>query len=215
MSWTDGIDDGGFGEFGGGYAGSPVDASVSGFGADLDGSYGGEVSAGLADAMAASVAAGNTHNTSALTRQQTTAVPVKDPWAPAKEVFRTFVTPGYVTALASIVGNPPQYDMNWSDLKAALGHMNVDINTYNRDLLAPSVPHNPHDRVMVEMAGADVQRGPAIGQTSGGLNYGPGWPIDENFYPGYGTNPFTGASAADPSDPYIRRRRGTEIVGMI
>jgi len=47
------------------------------------------------------------------------------------------------------------------------------------------------------------------------VHMGPGFMMDENNYPGYGVNPVTGEGFADPSDPYIRRRRGTEIAGMI
>ena len=196
--------------YGGGWDGI---SSVGGqtIGGGFEGS--GEVDAGLADIMAA---AANTPNTSTLTRQQTNAVPVDNSfWATAKNAFRTFMTPTFVNLLAPMVGNPPQYGINRTDLEGKLNYMNVDTDTYNWDLLAPPVPHNPHDRVMAEMTGTDVSRAPAIGQTSGGINYGPGWPMDENFYAGYGTNPFTGASAADPSDPYIRKRRGTEIAGMV
>jgi hypothetical protein len=222
MSWTDGIDDGGWGEFGGGYAGAPAGGlgsagtgELGAFGADLGGSYGGG-NAGLADVMAASMAAGNTPNASALTQRQTTAVPVDNSfWATAKNALRTAMTPTFVNVLASMIGNVPQYGMNRTDLEGKLNYMNVDTDTYNWDLLAPPVPHNPHDRVMVEMTGTDVSRAPAIGQTAGGINYGPGWPMDENFYPGYGTNPFTGVAMADPSDPYIRKKRGTEIAGMV
>ena len=70
----------------------------------------------------------------------------------------------------------------------------------------------------VAMAGSGAHMAPATAiENWGGQNVhvGPGYPMDENFYPGYGTNPFSGVAMADPSDPYIRRRRGTEIAGMI
>jgi hypothetical protein len=44
---------------------------------------------------------------------------------------------------------------------------------------------------------------------------GPGMTMNEDFFPGYGTNPFSGDAMADPSDPYIRKKRGTEIAAMI
>ena len=54
-------------------------------------------------------------------------------------------------------------------------------------------------------------------ESIGGKNVhmGPGFMMDENNYPGYGVNPVTGVAMADPGDPYIRRRRGTEIAAMI
>jgi len=70
----------------------------------------------------------------------------------------------------------------------------------------------------VAMAGSGAHMAPATAiENWGGQNVhvGPGYPMDENFYPGYGTNPFSGVAMSDPSDPYIRRRRGTEIAGMI
>ena len=67
-----------------------------------------------------------------------------------------------------------------------------------------------------------VSSGPHLGlatsiESIGGKNVhmGPGFMMDENNYPGYGVNPVTGEGFADPGDPYIRKRRGTEIAGMI
>jgi hypothetical protein len=47
------------------------------------------------------------------------------------------------------------------------------------------------------------------------VHMGPGFMMNENNYPGYGVNPVTGEGFADPGDPYIRKRRGTEIAAMI
>ena len=70
----------------------------------------------------------------------------------------------------------------------------------------------------VAMAGSGAHMAPATAiENWGGKNVhvGPGYPMDENFYPGFGVNPYSGVAMADPSDPYIRKRRGTEIAGMI
>ena len=54
-------------------------------------------------------------------------------------------------------------------------------------------------------------------ESIGGQNVhmGPGFMMNENNYPGYGVNPVTGEGFADPGDPYIRPRRGSEIAAMI
>ena len=78
---------------------------------------------------------------------------------------------------------------------------------------------NPHEDITtVAMAGSGAHMAPATAiENWGGKNVhvGPGYPMDENFYPGFGVNPYSGVAMADPSDPYIRKQRGTEIAGMI
>ena len=47
------------------------------------------------------------------------------------------------------------------------------------------------------------------------VHVGPGYQMNEDFFPGYGVNPYSGVAMADPSDPYIRKNRGSEIAAMI
>ena len=61
----------------------------------------------------------------------------------------------------------------------------------------------PPNMVSVPMAGG----APATG-TAFGLNIGPGMQITDDFSPGYGTNPWTGESASDPSEIAIMLQKG-------
>ena len=75
----------------------------------------------------------------------------------------------------------------------------------------------------VAMSGSGAHMAPATSiQNWGGqdVHVGPGYQmnmagIEDGFFPGYGVNPYSGVAMADPSDPYIRKNRGSEIVAMI
>ena len=70
----------------------------------------------------------------------------------------------------------------------------------------------------VAMSGSGAHMAPATSiQNWGGqdVHVGPGYQMNEDFFPGYGVNPYSGVAMADPSDPYIRKNRGSEIAAMI
>ena len=237
MSWTDGIDDGGWGEFGGGYAGSPVDASVSGFGADLGGSYGGGVS--LSGPVGPSnqssenlgydisstdyaVPTGNFKSGVNITQQ------VKDNniYANALKSVMAAMVPGLgmvrgaASLLGQVVGNTRNSNFaNRAMLDAGLRAQYTDPNTYDFDNLTTTFTGPETERqglISAKMSGFGARKGIATGiDPRTGLHVGPGYPMSEDFFPGYGVNPYTGDAMADPGDPYIRKKRGTEIVGMV
>ena len=237
MSWTDGIDDGGFGEFGGGYAGSPVDASVSGFGADLDGSYGGGVSISgpVGPSNQSSENLGydiSSTDYAAPTGNFKSGVPiaqqVKDNniYANAVKSAMTAMVPGLGMVqnlgrlLGSQIGNVPNEMMSQVTLDQGL----IDQFSPIGSSLATPMGH-PHtggpmlgspafaneSMMSVPMSGFGAQLGIATARDPHtGLNMGPGRPGE----PG-DVNPFSGVAYADPGDPYIRKKRGTEIAAMI
>ena len=73
--------------------------------------------------------------------------------------------------------------------------------------------------VDVAMAGMGPSLAPATAMsTIGGrtVHEGPGFPMSEDFFPGYGTNPYSNDPMAEGGgDTYIRKPRGTEIAAMI
>ena len=73
-------------------------------------------------------------------------------------------------------------------------------------------------QMSVPMSGSGAHLGIASNIANvGGQNVhmGPGMQMNEDFFPGYGENPFSGVAMADPGDPYIRKQRGSEIAAMI
>lgn len=110
------------------------------------------------------------------------------------------------TSLSNIIGgllgrfgfneNPPDWHGTYDD--------------YNANLIASNMRDpglgfqaGPPNMVSVPMAGG----APATG-TAFGLNIGPGMQITDDFSPGYGTNPWTGESASDPSEIAIMLQKG-------
>jgi len=108
--------------------------------------------------------------------------------------------------LGSQIGNPPNEMMTQEALNRGL------LDQYSSTSLATPMGHPHMDNMMsVPMSGFGAQLGIATARDQHtGLNMGPGRPGE----PG-DVNRHSGIAYADPSDPYIRRRRGTEIAGMI
>lgn len=235
MSWTDGIDDGGFGEFGGGYAGSPVDASVSGFGADLDGSYGGGVS--ISGPVGPSSQSGedardesNNPTNSAGGRPAAnfnTATLVGNMRNAANRVgsFLSNLSPtmsiakGIMSMVPEDMRAPTYGVMSLPGYQGLAENLGYDPNLAQAYGATTGVPYGFDEAMQnVPVVGSGAHLGLATSiESIGGKNVhmGPGFMMDENNYPGYGVNPVTGVAMADPGDPYIRRRRGTEIAAMI
>ena len=112
------------------------------------------------------------------------------------------------------------------DVMSLPGYQGLVDNNYGKDPnlaqaygATTGVPYG-HDEAMqnVPVVGSGANLGLATSiENIGGQNVhmGPGFTMNENNYPGYGVNDVTGKGFPDPSDPYIRKRRGTEIAGMI
>jgi hypothetical protein len=125
-----------------------------------------------------------------------------------------------MSLLANAVGNPPNEMMSQVTLDQGLRDQYSGLGTS----LATDMGH-PHtggpmlgspafaneSMMSVPMSGFGAQLGIATARDPHtGLNMGPGRPGE----PG-DVNPFSGVAYADPGDPYIRKKRGTEIAGMI
>ena len=108
--------------------------------------------------------------------------------------------------LGSQIGNVPNEMMSQEALNRGL------LDQYSSTSLATPMGHPHMDNMMsVPMSGFGAQQGIATARDPHtGLNMGPGRPGE----PG-DVNPWSGVPYADPGDPYIRPRRGTEIAGMI
>jgi len=107
----------------------------------------------------------------------------------------------------------PTMSMNLDQLAAGVQSMGPGFEL-GPDLISSSLG----GRMNVPMSGSGAHLGIAseIANIGGqNVHMGPGMPMNENFYPGYGTNPFSGVAMADPSDPYIRKKRGAEIAALI
>lgn len=113
-----------------------------------------------------------------------------------------------MSLIANVVGNPPNEMMSRSMLDQGLRNQYSGLDTS----LATPMGHPHVDNMMsVPMAGFGAQLGIATARDPHtGLNMGPGRPGE----PG-DVNPFSGVPYADPSDPYIRKKRGSEIAAMI
>ena len=214
--------------YGGGWEGV---SSVGGqtIGGGFEGS--GEVDPGLADIMADSLA-GNMRNASTLTQRQTTAVPTKSFADVVKGYASNLMSslnlssmiPGVgigqgVGSLLGMMGlnqNPMSQNMHTDTLTGHLTDMGMTRDAYNATNMASNIG-NPHmDGMMsVPMSGSGARMGIATGRNPQGLNIGPGFQGSQDVMPGQGVNPFSGDAMADPSDPYIRKKRGAEIAAMI
>jgi|TARA_R110000744_G_scaffold7389_4_gene25615 hypothetical protein len=130
---------------------------------------------------------------------------------------------GIGSILGSFVGNTENFNFqNKEALNAGLIAQYTDPLTYDYDTLTQGYPTGPYDEqarqglISAKMSGFGARKGIATGiDPRTGLHVGPGYPMSEDFFPGYGTNPYSNDPMADPSDPYIRKRRGTEIAAMI
>ena len=220
-----------FGGGGGGYPDDPYgggwgDVTAVGgqaIGGDFEGT--GEVSEGLADIMAASMAVGKGLSPAVPTKTfNTYNVQPKDArtnLANIVQIASRFTPTNMVMSLlANVVGNVPNEMMPEKDLNQGL----LDQFSPIGSSLATRMGH-PHtgaamlgapafaneNMMSVPMSGFGARMGIATARDPRtGLNMGPGRPGE----PG-DVNPFSGVPYADPSDPYIRRRRGAEIAGMI
>ena len=129
---------------------------------------------------------------------------------------------GMMQGLGSIMGmmgyneNPMSQNMHTNALTGHLTDMGMTRDAYNATNMASNIG-NPHmDGMMsVPMSGSGARMGIATGRNPQGLNIGPGFQGSQNVMPGQGVNPFSGVGMADPPDPYIRQRRGTEMAAMI
>ena len=129
---------------------------------------------------------------------------------------------GMMQGLGSIMGmmgyneNPMSHNMHTDTLTGHLTDMGMTRDAYNATNMASNIG-NPHmDGMMsVPMSGSGARMGIATGRNPQGLNIGPGFQGSQDVMPGQGVNPFSGVAMADPGDPYIRKRRGTEMAAMI
>ena len=172
---------------------------------------------------------GNVDGGGGLSTAQTNAVPTINvvPDQPISPQITSFTN-----ALKAFMGfGPMQQAMKWGmsmmpeQMRAPTRTMNMDELAAGVQAMGPgfnmepgAIPSAQGGRMNVPMTGFGANMGIASNVANiGGQNVhmGPGMMMNEDFFPGYGTNPFSGAAMADPSDPYIRQRRGTEIAGMV
>jgi len=98
-----------------------------------------------------------------------------------------------------------QFSPIGSSLATQMGHPHTGGPMFGAPAFANESFHS------VPMSGFGAQMGIAVARDPiTGLNMGPGRPGE----PG-DVNPFSGVPYADPSDPYIRKPRGTEIAALI
>tara|TARA_B100000949_G_scaffold69175_1_gene61515 strand:- start:14895 stop:15548 length:654 start_codon:yes stop_codon:yes gene_type:complete len=138
----------------------------------------------------------------------------------------------FVDGLKAFMGlSPMQNVMQWGmsmmpeQMRAPTMNMNIDQLAAGVQAMGPGFELSPglisssfNGQMNVPMSGSGAHLGIAseIANIGGqNVHMGPGMTMNEDFFPGYGTNPFSGVAMADPGDPYIRPRRGTEIAGMI
>jgi len=230
-----------FGGGGGGYPDDPYGGGWEGIG-DERGNYdvgsgrnaqvvgggftrqlGGE-SAAMNDLMAASRAVGK-----GLSTTQVEAVPTMNiiPGQSQPEQVNAFVRAVQAAMSFSPVQQAMQLGMSMmpEQMRAPTMSMNLDQLTAGVQSMGPGFELGPDlissslgGRMNVPMSGSGAHLGIAseIANIGGqNVHMGPGMPMNENFYPGYGTNPFRGVAMADPSDPYIRKKRGAEIAALI
>jgi hypothetical protein len=191
-----------------------IEADIAEFGADLDGSYGGGVS--ISGPVGPSSKDGSADPTMNV---------VSGASVPAQVA-------SFTNALkAAMSFSPMQQAMKWGmsmmpeQMRAPTMSMNLDQLAAGVQSMGPGFELGPDlissslgGRMNVPMSGSGAHLGIASEIANiGGQNVymGPGMTMNEDFFPGYGKNPFSGVAMADPGDPYIRRRRGTEIAGMI
>lgn len=208
----------------GGYS-DAVGAALSGvggeFGADLGGSYG----AGFEGAMGGWGA----DRTGLAQSSEGGATPVMDitPGMPISPQINSFVN-ALKTAMSF---SPMQQAMKWGmsmmpeQMRAPTMNMNIDQLAAGVQAMGPGFELSPglisssfNGQMNVPMSGSGAHLGIAseIANIGGqNVHMGPGMTMNEDFFPGYGTNPFSGVAMADPGDPYIRKRRGTEMAAMI
>ena len=138
----------------------------------------------------------------------------------------------FVNSLKAFMGLSPTLSiakgvmsMMPEQMRAPTMNMNIDQLAAGVQAMGPGFELSPglisssfNGQMNVPMSGSGAHLGIAseIANIGGqNVHMGPGMTMNEDFLPGYGKNPFSGVAMADPSDPYIRRRRGTEIAGMI
>jgi hypothetical protein len=132
---------------------------------------------------------------------------------------------GMMQGLGSIMGmmgyneNPNNFNFaNRTAFDDALRDQYTDPNTYDFDNLTTTFTGPEQGRqglISAAMSGSGARMGIATGRNPQGLNIGPGFQGSQNVGPGFGVNPYSGVGMADPPDPYIRQRRGTEMAAMI
>ena len=223
MSWTDGIDDGGWGEFG--YGNVAQDDAVAAIGEAMAGTQGMGLGGPVGPSSGGSADAFDESNNPTFSFTSGKALGPQIDYANAVKAAMSFATPlGAVQwggrLLGSIIGNTRNSNFaNRAMLDAGLRAQYTDPNTYDFDNLTTTFTGPETERqglISAKMSGFGARKGIATGiDPYTGLHVGPGYPMSEDFFPGYGVNPYTGDAMADPGDPYIRKKRGTEIVGMV
>ena len=138
----------------------------------------------------------------------------------------------FVNQLKSFLDlSPMKTALSWGmsmmpeQMRAPTMNMNIDQLASGVQAMGPGFELGPdlisssfNGQMSVPMTGFGANMGIASNIANIGgknLHMGPGMPMSEDFFPGYGVNPFSGVAMADPSDPYIRKNRGSEIVAMI
>ena len=218
----------------GGYS-DAVGAALSGvggeFGADLGGSYGAGFEGAMGGWGADRTGLAQSSEGSADARDES-----NDPtfnFTAGKELAPQIAQQqSFVNGLKAFMGlSPMQNVMQWGmsmmpeQMRAPTMNMNIDQLAAGVQAMGPGFELSPglisssfNGQMNVPMSGSGAHLGIAseIANIGGqNVHMGPGMTMNEDFFPGYGKNPFSGVAMADPSDPYIRRRRGTEIAGMI
>jgi len=213
MAWTGGIDDGGWGEFG--YGNVAEDAAVAAIGEAMAGEQG---MGGYRGGPSSQSGEDSRDESNDPTFNFTSGQPLgpqiaqQNAFTNALKSAMTAMVPGlgmmqgFGRVLGSFVGNPPNEMMTQNALNQGL------MSQFSNTSLATPMGHPHRDNMMsVPMSGSGAQLGIATARDpTTGLNMGPGRPGE----PG-DVNPFSGIAYADPPDPYIRKRRGTEIAAMI
>jgi hypothetical protein len=154
--------------------------------------------------------------------------------------FNTATLAGNMRNAANRVGSflsnfsPMNKAISWGmsmmpeQMRAPTMNMNIDQLAAGVQAMGPGFQLSPdlisssfNGQMSVPMSGSGAHLGIAseIANIGGqNVHMGPGMTMNEDFFPGYGVNPFSGVAMADPSDPYIRPnrvQRGGEIAGMI
>ena len=198
-----------------------IEADIAEFGADLDGSYGGGVSiSGPVGPSSKDGSADPTMNVvsgasvPAQVASFTNALKAAMSFSPMQQAMKWGMS-----MMPEQMRAPTYGAMGLPGYQGLTDNLGYDPGLAQAFGAKSGVPYGFDEAMQnVPVVGSGAHLGLATNIANiGGQNVhmGPDFMMNENNYPGYGVNPVTGEGFADPSDPYIRRRRGTEIAGMI
>ena len=183
----------------------------------------GEVSEGLAEVMAAAAASNRTDAVPTVTVRSNEPMSVVT--QTIQDLTRFSAAKTLASFLAQLTDLTPTRSYMYDDPRATggkYGNFNLPTPAFTTQGVKGYLEgknYGENNIVDVAMAGMGPGLAPATAiSTIGGrtVHEGPGFPMSEDFFPGYGTNPYSNDPMAEGGgDTYIRKPRGTEIAALI